>query len=398
MTYLILIYLIYTIYKISLSFLELNFVKSKMNDEPVVLERDEYKSAANVKITNEKFEIFSIFYSFVIAIFWIVFGLKSLQNLIYNAGFSEAISSSIFVISFLILGLLFSLPLEIYAKFIKDKRLGFSNTTPKIFITDTLKSLILTIVFGGTFIYILILFFNKFWQNWWIYGFLFSFFVVLLISLIYPTIIAPLFNKMSALEDGDLKESINSLLLKCGFKSSGVFVIDASKRDKRLNAYFGGFGATKRVVLFDTLIEKLSKEEILAVLAHELGHFKHGDILKNIALQFVIFAVVFGIFGNTHFYLAMNLDESAGSVIVFMILFMPILFAFLEPLVSKFSRMNEFGADNFSRETRNKEDMINALKKLGSQNKAFPISHPLYSAIYHSHPSLYERISELENH
>ena len=226
-----------------------------------------------------------------------------------------------------------------------------------------------------------------------------SFAVALVINLIYPTLIAPIFNKMQPLEDGELKSRIEGLLAQCGFKSSGVFTIDASKRDNRLNAYFGGLGATKRVVLFDTLVKKLSLEEIIAVLGHELGHFKHKDILKMIALSAVMLFAMFFIFGNIPdaAYGALGLSPAGGGTIVFLLLFSPIFGFLFSPISSYFSRANEFGADKFAGEISNKADMISALKKLGSENKAFPKAHPLYAFVYHSHPSLFERINELEN-
>ena len=398
--FLVFLYLLYTIYKVFLSNLELNFVRSKLNDEAVVLSKEDYINAGFAAITNQKFSIFSDIYGLLVAIFWIVFGASALQNFIYTSGFfqNEIFRATAFVVAFLLLNSLLSLPLEIYSSFVKDKKLGFSNITAKIFIADTLKSLILTLIFGSIFVAALIFCIQNLGNFWWFWAFLFSFGVILLINLIYPTIIAPMFNKMSPLSDGELKEQICELLRECGFKSSGVFVMDASKRDKRLNAYFGGFGATKKVVLFDTLIEKLTNNEILAVLGHELGHFKHGDIFKNIALSFVLLGVIFAVFGNlpNSVFAGLNLKFDGGAILVFMILFLPILQAFLEPLVSKFSRMHEFGADKFASSVQGKDDMISALKKLGSENKAFPISHKIYSAVYHSHPSLYERIEELK--
>ncbi|EMG30629.1 M48 family metallopeptidase, partial [Campylobacter showae] len=219
------------------------------------------------------------------------------------------------------------------------------------------------------------------------------------INLIYPTLIAPIFNKMQPLEESELKSRIEGLLAQCGFKSSGVFTIDASKRDNRLNAYFGGLGATKRVVLFDTLVKKLSLDEIIAVLGHELGHFKHKDILKMIALSAVMLFAMFLIFGNIPdaAYQALGFHSGGGGTIVFLLLFSPIFGFLFSPASSYFSRANEFGADKFAGEVSNKDDMISALKKLGSENKAFPRAHPLYAFFYHSHPSLFERINELEN-
>lgn len=397
--FLVSLYITYTIYEIFLSTLQINFVKMKKNQKAVVLSDDDYQKAAFVSIVNEKFGIFTAIINLIIAIFWIIFGLKALQDLFLNLQIfqNDILNQTAFVMAFLIINSILNLPLEIYSKFVKDKKLEFSNITPKIFIIDTIKSLFLTLIFGSLFVFILIFCVEKLGNFWWFWAFLISFFVILLINLIYPTLIAPLFNKMSPLEDGELKTQISVLLEKCGFKANGVFVIDASKRDKRLNAYFGGFGATKKVVLFDTLIQKLTTNEILAVLGHELGHFKHGDIFKNIIFAFFMLFAIFGVFGNipASIFTALGMKSNGGAILVFMFLFVPILQAFIQPLSSKFSRMHEFGADEFAKEIQNKDDMISALIKLGSENKAFPISHPLYSAIYHSHPSLYERIEEL---
>lgn len=400
---LIFLYAIYSLYRFILAILQLNFVKAKINEPAVVLNETDYKKAANVAIINQKFQIFSYFYEFFIALFWLLTGLKILQNFIFNLGIfkNELLNETLLVLAFLICGAILSLPLSIYEKFYKDKKLGFSNITPKIFIQDSIKSFVLTMIFGGIVIFALLFCIQNLGKFWWIYGFILSFILVLIVSLIYPTLIAPIFNKMSPLQNGELKTSIEGLLQKCGFKSSGVFVIDASKRDKRLNAYFGGFGTTKRVVLFDTLIQKLTQNEILAVLGHELGHFKHGDILKNIVLQFFVFAIIFGVFGNLNFDIlnSIGLFSNGASLLIFMILFLPILQTFLEPIIAKISRSHEFGADNFGANSQSADDMISALKKLGSENKSFPLAHPLYSAVYNSHPSLFERIQELnENH
>lgn len=389
------LYILYTIYKIWLSNLELKFVAKKMDERAVVLSENDYKEAAKTKIINEKFEIFSTIYGLAIALFWILFFIKFLHQLIVTDG--GILQNLIFVLAFFAINSLLELPLDSYKTLVQDRKLGFSVITTKTYILDKIKGFVLAAIFGSIIAWILLLCISYMGQFWWIWGFVASFVIMIFISFIYPTFIAPIFNKMSKLEDGEFKSSIEKLLSECGFKSSGVFVMNASKRDNRLNAYFGGLGSTKRVVLFDTLIQKLSPNEILAVLSHELGHFKHGDNVKMLALMFGILAIIFGIFGN----LPSSVYESFGTygsgiIIVFIALFSPILMAFLTPIVSKFSRKNEFCADNFAKNLQNKNDMISALVKLGSQNKAFPISHPIYSAVYHSHPTLYERIMELE--
>ncbi len=391
------IYFFYVAAKAILAILQISFIRSEAKKPAVVLEQGEYESAAAAAITNQKFEIASLFYHAAIFMMWACWGLGELYESAYKTG--ELRDHIIFVMSFMIISSLLELPLNIYETFVKDKRLGFSNVTPKIFALDLLKTLALTLVFGTLFVWLVLLCIGFLGDFWWFWAFLLSFAVALVINLIYPTLIAPIFNKMQPLEEGELKSRIEGLLAQCGFKSSGVFTIDASKRDNRLNAYFGGLGATKRVVLFDTLVKKLSLEEIIAVLGHELGHFKHKDILKMIALSAVMLLAMFLIFGNIPdaVYQALGLHSGGGGTIVFLLLFSPIFGFLFSPVSSYFSRANEFGADKFAGNVSNKTDMISALKKLGSENKAFPKAHPLYAFVYHSHPSLFERINELEN-
>ena len=391
------IYFFYVAAKAILVILQINFIRSEVKKPAVVLEQGEYESAAAAAITNQKFEIASLFYHAAIFVMWACRGLGELYESAYKTG--ELRDHIIFVMSFMIISSLLELPLSIYETFVKDKKLGFSNVTPKIFVLDLAKTLALTLVFGTLFVWLVLLCIGFLGDFWWFWAFLLSFAVALVINLIYPTLIAPIFNKMQPLEDGELKSRIEGLLTQCGFKSSGVFTIDASKRDNRLNAYFGGLGATKRVVLFDTLVKKLSLEEIIAVLGHELGHFKHKDILKMIALSAVMLFAMFFIFGNIpdEAYQALGLHSGGGGTIVFLLLFSPIFGFLFSPVSSYFSRANEFGADKFAGDVSNKADMISALKKLGSENKAFPKAHPLYAFVYHSHPSLFDRINELEN-
>ncbi|WP_103582629.1 M48 family metallopeptidase [Campylobacter concisus] len=391
------IYFFYVAAKAILAILQINFIRAEAKKPAVVLEQGEYETAAAAAITNQKFEIAGLLYHAAIFMMWACWGLGAISGHAYKTG---DIGDNVFMVMvFLLVSSLLELPLNIYETFVKDKKLGFSNVTPKIFALDLLKTLALTLVFGTLFVWLVLLCIRFLGDFWWFWAFLLSFAIALVINLIYPTLIAPIFNKMQPLEDGELKSRIEGLLARCGFKSSGVFTIDASKRDNRLNAYFGGLGATKRVVLFDTLVKKLSLEEIIAVLGHELGHFKHKDILKMIALSAVMLFAMFLIFGNIPdaAYQALGLHSGGGGTIVFLLLFSPIFGFLFLPVSSYFSRANEFGADKFACDVSNKADMISALKKLGSENKAFPKVHPIYAFVYHSHPSLFERINELEN-
>lgn len=391
------IFAIYTIYEIYLRFIEIKFVAKKSKQKAVVLEQVDYEKAAHATITNQTFEIISSIYAFILLAFWSFFGAGFLQNLIINN--SQILQNVLFVTVFLIINLLLGLPLDIYSKFVKDKKLGFSNLSVTLFLQDFIKTLILTIIVGLVVSYLVLFCLDFLGQFWWVYAFILCFILLIAINFIYPTLIAPIFNKMTPLNDDDLHSAINSILSNLGFKSSGIFVIDASKRDSRLNAYFGGLGSSKRVVLFDTLLNKLTKNEILAILGHELGHFKNKDLIKNLALMSVVLFVFFAVFANTaHFaYEALGLRDESGSFLIFFMLYSPVLFAVIEPLISCFSRSCEFKADEFACKVSSKNDMISALKKLGEQNKAFPLSHPIYSFVHHSHPSLYERVKKLES-
>lgn len=232
---------------------------------------------------------------------------------------------------------------------------------------------------------------------WWIWGFAFIFSIIILINMLYPVIRDKMFDKFEKLKDEELEKKIENLLDEVGFKSSGVFSVDASKRDNRLNAYFGGLGATKRVVLFDTLVEKLTHNELLAVLGHELGHFKNGDIIKNIGIMGVVMFVFFAIFGNLpeELFLGLKLHSEPYAIIAVFLIFSPILSFFLMPLISLISRHNEYAADDFGSNLSSKEDLVSALLKLANENKSFPLSHPLYIFFYYSHPPLVERFKEL---
>ncbi|PSM51737.1 peptidase, M48 family [Campylobacter blaseri] len=395
--FLISVFLVYTMIKISLEILEISFINEESKKDAVILDDKIYKEAAKISVTNKKFEITTLVYDFILTVFWLSFGLKLLYTKIVLD--DTIVQNLLFVMSYIVISSILGLPFEIYSKFIKDKKFGFSTIDKKTFILDFIKAFSLTIIFGSLFVYLILLCIEFLGASWWIWAAVLSFVIILIINFIYPTIIAPMFNKMKPLENKDLQDGIESLMQKCGFKSSGIFTIDASKRDNRLNAYFGGLGASKRVVLFDTLIQKLSINEILAVLGHELGHFKNKDIIRNLVFASVGIFIMFLIFGNLPFsvFESAGIAKSGGSIIIMLMVLSPILSFFITPIQSSISRKCEFKADEFGAEIQDKDDMISALKKLGSENKAFPKSHKIYSNFYHSHPTLYERITQLEN-
>jgi len=392
--YFIIAYCIYFTINIYTSFMQVAFIKKAKKLKPVILDASKYEIAGDYAIEKEKMTILSSFYEFIIFFAWISFGLEFLDSSIAND--SMWLKAVIFVNIFIIINSLLSLPFEIYKVFSLDKKYEFSNMTPALYIKDTIKSTLLFLVFGSVVIAGISLIIEHL-PFWWLWGFVFIFSVIILINMLYPIIRDKMFDKFEALKDKELEVKIEKLLQAVDFKSSGVFSIDASKRDNRLNAYFGGLGSTKRVVLYDTLIEKLSHNELLAVLGHELGHFKNGDILKNIGIMGFIMFVFFAFFGNLNeaLFLQMKLDNEPYSIIIVFLMFSPIFSFFLMPLISLISRHNEYAADEFGSKLQSKEDLVNALLKLANENKSFPLSHPLYIFFYYSHPPLTQRFKEL---
>lgn len=389
------LYTLYSLVKIYASFMEIGFVSKAQHERAIILTPAHYMKAAHYKIASQKFSLVSTFYEFLLFVAWIGFGLKMLDGALMGIE-NETVRSLVFIAIFLAINYISSLPFDIYQTFGLDKAFGFSTIDTKTFIQDQLKSIVMFFIFGGLFFWAMVFIINSF-EQWWIYGFAFSFVVILFINMIYPIVIVPLFNKLSPLEDETLKSSIEALLHKAGLKSSGVFSLDASKRDNRLNAYFGGLGKSKRVVLFDTLIAKLEKSELLAVLGHELGHFKHGDIVKNIVASGLMLFVMFALFGNLPetLFLALHVNSGAHVILVFFFLFSPVLSFIMMPLFGVLSRYNEYRADEYGSECESKEALCSALVKLADENKSFPRSHPLTIALYFTHPPLVERLKKL---
>ncbi|EGS2226057.1 M48 family metallopeptidase [Campylobacter jejuni] len=392
---LIAILCLYTALLSWISYTQIRFLEREKNKQAQILSEKDYQNAANIAIENEKFKLFSNFYNLIINIAWIGFGFLYLKELLIlnNTRFEN----TLFLLSFLIITSILNLPLSIYESFIKDKAHGFSNMTVKLFIKDTMKSLILTLIFGFLILYTLLFCYDFFGTFWWIAAFIFAFCIIVIINLIYPTLIAPIFNKMEKLDDENLLKKISSLMKQCGFSANGVYVIDASKRDKRLNAYFGGLFKSKRVVLFDTLSKALNERELLAVLGHELGHFVHKDIIKALFNGAITMFLLFFVFANLpeFVYLESHLEGVNGGVFALLFILANIFSFLISPMLNALSRKNEFAADQHGAKVTSKEDMKNALIALARENKAFIKTSKIYAFFYLSHPSISDRIKAL---
>ena len=391
----IIFWLFYTLPKLILSALQIRYVRTKMSERAVILEEREYHEAGEYAIAKGKLEMVETLLAGIIAGIWLLFGLSLLEKI--TADFAPAwLSSLLFVLLFVLLPSLVTLPLEGYRSLVLDKKFGFSKSNLKLFMLDTLKELTLTLLIASPLILAFVYIIEHF-ALWWLYGFLLAFVLIVLTNLLYPTLIAPIFNKFTPLENESLKESIDGLMQRAGFSSSGVFVMDASRRDGRLNAYFGGLGKSKRVVLFDTLLEKVKERELLAILGHELGHFRHGDLYKNLAFSAFLFLIIFYLAGHLPpaIFNDVNISQNPHSTLVLLLLISSPLGFWFMPLFGFLSRRNEYAADCFGAEMEDKASLANALVSLVNENRAFPHSHPAYIFFYYTHPPLVQRLEAL---
>ncbi|MDD2789450.1 MAG: M48 family metallopeptidase [Sulfurimonas sp.] len=391
------IYTLYVLVSIYTSVMQIGFVNQAKRKSAILLTQAEYLKAGNYTVAKEKLSIVNSFVDYLLFILWIGFGISLLeQNLFFQ---SEVVMNIAIVMGFVLINALISLPFSYYQKFVLDKEYGFNKSTLGLFIKDTLISLVMTLVLGSLVVWGIYEIISSF-ALWWLWSFVFIFAIVIGINMLYPAFRAMFFDKLTPLEDENLDDAIKSLMDRTGFVSSGVFVSDASKRDARLNAYFGGFGRAKRVVLFDTLIEKLTTKELLAVLGHELGHFAHGDIYKNIAMVGAMLFAMFALFGNLPeaLFLELGMSQTPYLTMILLMLFMPVLGFIMMPLMGIVSRSNEYAADRMGSElggAAGSIELANALQKLVTENKSFPLSHPLYIFFHYTHPPVLERLREL---
>ena len=299
-----------------------------------------------------------------------------------------------------LLGFFIGLPASLYRTFRIEARFGFNKLTWPLWFADLAKGAVLTVLIGGPLLLAVLWLMDVMGKHWWLYVWLVWLATNLLVLFLYPTVIAPLFNKFTPLEDAALKERIEALLARCGFASSGLFVMDGSKRSAHGNAYFTGFGRAKRIVFFDTLLEKLEPQEIEAVLAHELGHFKHHHVIKRIALSGAMslaFLWLLGLLLDQPWFFA-GLGVGAGSTALGLLLFSMVLPVFLfplAPLTSGLSRRHEFEADAYAAQQTAAADLIAALVKLYRDNAATLTPDPLHSLFHDSHPPASQRIARL---
>ena len=364
-----------------------------------------HQRAADYSVTRTRFGRLTLAIEIVVLLaFTLGGGLQALHDFwspqLQGVWYGVALIVSVMAISGLI-----DLPLSLYMQFVIEERFGFNRMTLRLFIVDLIKQLALGLVIGTPVLLAVLWLMAQMGERWWLYVWLFWCAFNLLILFVYPTWIAPLFNTFTPLEDAALKERIEALLSRCGFSSSGLFVMDGSKRSAHGNAYFTGFGRTKRIVFFDTLLGKLQPEEVEAVLAHELGHFHHRHIVKRIVLIFgttLILLFALGQLMQTDWFytgLGVSSDDAHNTAMALILFFLTVpVFTFLTtPLASLLSRRHEFEADRYAASHASAPDLVKALVKLYEDNAATLTPDPLHSLFYDSHPPAALRIARLSS-
>ena len=299
------------------------------------------------------------------------------------------------------------LPFDYYRQFVIEERFGFNRMGKGIFFADRIKGLLLGTAFGLPLLFVVLWLMNQAGSLWWLWTWVVWVVFQLLVLVLYPSFIAPLFNKFEPLKDEALVSRIEALMKRCGFAAKGLFVMDGSRRSAHGNAYFTGFGAAKRIVFFDTLLARLSGSEIEAVLAHELGHFKRRHVIKRMVVIFAVSLVMLALLGwlmqCVWFYEGLGVRPSllggnSGLALLLFFLALPVFLFFVTPLGSLSSRKHEFEADAFAATQTDAQDLVNALVKLYEDNASTLTPDPLYTAFYYSHPPASQRIDRLLRH
>ena len=394
-----------TIFQVWLTKRHIVHIQKNKNKVPSAFSKtisiSDHKKAANYTISKSYIGIIDLF---IQAIFLYLItlggGINIITNIFSNLINNQLIIGAMVIISVMLISSLIDLPLTLYKNFIIDEKFGFNRMTKYIFITDIIKQLILSIVIGIPLLLISLWIITSLGSLWWLWLWIFISVFNFLMLTIYPLYIAPFFNKFIPLKDAELKAKIEKLLLKCGFESDGLFVMNGSLRSNHGNAYFTGLGKSKRIVFFDTLLERLTHKEIEAVLAHELGHFHHNHVKKRILLMFIISFIglyVLAILKDSPwFYNSLGVIQSDANGLLLFLLISPLFIFFIRPLMAYYSRKNEFEADEYACKYSNSKDLKLSLIKLYRDNASTLTPDPLHSNFYDSHPPALQRINTID--
>ncbi len=361
-----------------------------------------HRKAADYTVTKARLARWEILFDSLLILGWTLGGgLQLLQDLISHPEPGSLSSGVLLILAFGMISAILSAPFSLYRTFVIEARFGFNRTTLNTLIIDTLKGIAVTLVLAVPLLYLVLWLVDSAVSFWWLHAWAVFFAFGLLMGWAYPTLIAPLFNRFTPLEDDALKAAIQQLLDASGFVSKGIFVMDGSRRSSHGNAYFTGLGKSKRIVFFDTLLDSLNNRQIIAVLAHELGHFRHHHVFKGMivsgAMSLLGFALLAWLLPQPRFYheLGISTPTTAAGLILYSIV-LPLITFFISPLFSWLSRKHEFEADRYAATHADANDLITALVKMYEDNASTLTPDPLHSIFYDSHPPAAIRISELQ--
>ena len=364
-----------------------------------------HQKAADYTLTKARLGLLELALGGAFLLGWTLLGgLSSLNQLLLGwlgGGMGQQVA---LLTAFVLISGLLDLPLTLYQTFVIEERFGFNKMTLKLWVLDLLKSSLIGALIGLPIAALILWMMGAAGSIWWLWAWAVWMGFNLLLLIIYPTFIAPLFNKFLPLEDETLKARVNALMQRCGFSAKGLFVMDGSKRSAHANAYFTGFGAAKRVVFYDTLLSKLSPDEVDAVLAHELGHFKHKHIIKRIISMFALSLLGFALLGwlatQAWFYAGLGVQPNMGApndalALLLFMLALPVFTFFIAPVFAQFSRKHEFEAAAYAVAHTSANDLSTALLKLYEDNASTLTPDPLYVKFYYSHPPASERLARM---
>jgi STE24 endopeptidase len=370
-----------------------------------------HQKAADYTVARSRFGVLTMAFNAAVLLAWTLLGgLDALNLRVHDlvaprwGGMAYQLT---LLVAFTMIGGLLDLPFELYNTFRIEQRFGFNRMSWRLYLADAAKGALVGALIGLPIAALILWLMGAAGSLWWLWAWGAWMSFNLLILVLYPTVIAPLFNKFEPLADASLKSRVESLMARCGFAAKGLFVMDGSRRSAHGNAYFTGIGAAKRVVFFDTLLQRLNGAEVEAVLAHELGHFKHKHVLKRIVTMFAISLAGFALLGwlsrQTGFYLAFSVQPNMASpndalALLLFLLVVPVFGFFFTPLASRMSRKDEFQADAYACAQANGADLAAALLKLHEDNAGTLTPDPVYARFYYSHPPTSERLAALQPH
>jgi STE24 endopeptidase len=393
--------------KFVLLLMNIKHVKGNYSEVPPqfqeIITLEDHQKAQNYTITKNKFNLIGILFHGVILLLWLETGvLATLQSVIEPLSTSVVIQGVLYLIAFSLINSLISLPESLYSTFCIEEKYGFNKMTPKIFVIDLFKQFALSMIIGVPFIYLVLKILYSLGDLWWLYTWVFIIGFQFIIIWAYPKFIAPLFNKFSKLDDEELTAEVDKLSERCQINFKDYYIMNASIRSSHGNAYFTGFGKNKRIVFFDTLLKSLETNEVVAVLAHELGHLKRKHIMKSIIISslFLLLGlyILGALYSNPALFQAFGLTGSEPYLALLLFVLISPYYTFLfTPLSSWMSRKNEFEADEFAATHASGKKLISALLKMYKDNSSTLTPHPVYSKFYFSHPPAKERIEFLKS-